>query len=180
MRLTAPDRVRLLAIARAAIAARVGRAEPPHLDDIGGTLAEPGAAFVTLRREGQLRGCIGSIVASRPLAEAVAHAAAASATADPRFDPLAAAELDLLELEISVLGALEAITGPEDFEAGRHGLVVERGLARGLLLPQVAVEWSWTEEVFLAQTCRKAGLEPNAWRAGARLFRFEAEVFGEE
>jgi AmmeMemoRadiSam system protein A len=177
--LTRDERARLLAIAHGAIGARLGGKAPPRLDAVEGRLAQPGAAFVTLRLAGQLRGCIGSIVPSVPLAEAVAHAAAASATADPRFDPLEAAELDRLELEISVLGVLEAIEGPEEIELGRHGLVVEHGAARGLLLPQVAVEWRWSREVFLAETCRKAGLQPDAWLAGARLFRFEAAVFGE-
>ncbi len=177
--LSPTDRTHLVAIARAAVVARVAGAEPPGLDAVTGPLAEPGAAFVTLRFGGRLRGCVGSITPSVPLAEAVAHAAAASATEDPRFDSVGESDLASLELEISVLGELEPIDGPADIEIGRHGLVVEDGAAHGLLLPQVAVEWNWSDATFVNQVCIKAGLATDAWRGDARLFRFEADVFGE-
>src|SRR5262249_57525518 len=86
----------------------------------------------------------------------------------------------LLEIEISLLGPLEPIAGPEDVVLGRHGLVVERDWHRGLLLPQVATEWEWDAETFLAQTCHKAGLPRDAWKHWAKTWRFEAEVFGEK
>ena len=92
---------------------------------------------------------------------------------------MSASELPELDIEISLLGPLEPIAGPDDYEIGRHGLVVEMGDRRGLLLPQVATEWGWDRETFLAQTCHKAGLRRNAWRHGAKMWRFEAEVFGE-
>lgn len=137
-------------------------------------------AFVTLKRHGELRGCIGTLVCRGPLAEEVARVAVSAAREDPRFQPVSPAELGDLDVEVSVLGPLERID-PLDataVEVGRHGLVVEQGHRRGLLLPQVATEWNWDRETFLAQTCRKAGLPLDAWRRGATVYRFEADVFG--
>ena len=102
-----------------------------------------------------------------------------AATSDPRFPPVSATELPTLDIEISLLGPLEPIAGPDDVEIGRHGLMVEMRDRRGLLLPQVATEWNWNRETFLAQTCQKAGLAPDAWKNGAKVWRFEAEVFHE-
>jgi uncharacterized protein (TIGR00296 family) len=102
----------------------------------------------------------------------------AAALHDPRFSPVSAKELSALRLEISVLSPLEDIA-PEQVEVGRHGLLVSRGGQRGLLLPQVAVEWEWDGEHFLAETCLKAGLPPDAWQHGARIQAFTAQVFKE-
>jgi AmmeMemoRadiSam system protein A len=115
------------------------------------------------------------------LDQEVVRCAAEAASVDPRFPPVTPAELDTLTLDISVLGPLERIDprAPAAFVIGKHGLVVEKGRARGLLLPQVAVEWAWTPERFLQQTCIKAGLSPHAWRADARVYRFSADVFGD-
>ena len=107
--------------------------------------------------------------------------AADAATEDPRFPPVTAAELPEITIEVSVLGPLEAID-PRDagaIQIGRHGLVAEQGHRRGLLLPQVATEWGFDRGQFLAQTCAKAGLPRDAWQRGARIYRFEAEVFGD-
>jgi AmmeMemoRadiSam system protein A len=110
----------------------------------------------------------------------VVRCAGDSATQDPRFPPVGRDELPELALEISVLGPLEPIAPqPDAFTIGVHGLVVEQDVHRGLLLPQVATEWGWDGEQFLRQTCVKAGLPPDAWRSGARLYRFSAEVFGD-
>ena len=98
---------------------------------------------------------------------------------DPRFRPIAADELPGIDVELSLLGPLEPITGPGDIEIGRHGLLVSGDGRRGLLLPQVATEWKWDAFTFLTQTCRKAGLPADAWKHGAAAWRFEAEVFGE-
>jgi uncharacterized protein (TIGR00296 family) len=89
------------------------------------------------------------------------------------------ADLDAIDIEISLLGPLEPVADPQDIVVGRDGLVVERGWSRGLLLPQVATEWGWGAEQFLEHTCQKAGLPRDAWRKGATVWRFEAEVFGE-
>ncbi len=179
------DRQALLAIARDAIAGRVGAnpqsavANPAIRIPHSAIHVQRGGAFVTLHKRGVLRGCIGHIEAAESLASVVASVAVAAATADPRFPPVAASELGDLDLEISLLGPLEPITGPQDIEIGRHGLVVEQGWKRGLLLPQVATEWKWDAEMFLAHTCEKAGLPHDAWKRGAKIWRFDAEVFGE-
>jgi uncharacterized protein len=172
------DRTLLLRLAREAIAGHVGlgRTEAPEMS---GVLAQPGGAFVTLHKEGELRGCIGHIEATEALGRVVSRCAVAACSKDPRFAPLTSSELEHIDIELSVLGALEPIEGPGDIEVGRHGLVVELGWQRGLLLPQVATEWNWDAATFLAQTCHKAGLPRDAWQKGARVWRFEAEVFGE-
>jgi len=174
----ANDREALLKLAREAIETYVSGARAQS--SITETLAaRRGGVFVTVYCRGDLRGCIGQIVADEPLVAAVQHCARSAASADPRFSPITAAELDQVDVELSLLGPLEPIDGPSQIEIGRHGLVVERGGRRGLLLPQVATEWEWNAETFLARTCQKAGLPLDAWKAGAAIWRFEAEVFGE-
>jgi AmmeMemoRadiSam system protein A len=175
---SADDRRALLQVARDAVLSHVTGQSASELP-LTGALAAKGGAFVTLHVKGDLRGCIGHIAADDLLGRVVPRCAIAACSEDPRFPPLAASELPALEIELSLLGPLEPINGPHDFEIGRHGLVVERGWRRGLLLPQVATEWSWDRETFLSQTCRKAGLPLDAWRKGASLWRFEAEVFDE-
>lgn len=173
------DRQLLLTLAREALAAHVGVA-PAHVPGATAILERPGGAFVTLHDQaGELRGCIGHIEPNEPLGKVVARCAVAAGTTDPRFPPITPTELAHLEIEISLLGPLEPIAGPHEIEVGRHGLVIEMGWQRGLLLPQVAKEWRWDAETFLAQTCHKAGLSRDAWKHGARVLRFEAEVFGE-
>jgi AmmeMemoRadiSam system protein A len=172
------DRQLLLRVAREAITAFVSGA-PAHVSGAADVLARPGGAFVTLHKGGELRGCIGHIEANEPLGTIVPRCAVAACSTDPRFPPLAPDELDAIDIEISLLGPLQPIAGPAEIVIGRDGLVVERGWQRGLLLPQVAPEWNWNAETFLAHTCRKAGLPLDAWRHGANVWRFEAEVFGE-
>lgn len=149
---------------------------PPDVQDPA--LLAPCGAFVTLHAHGQLRGCIGLIEARRPLWETVRDMAIAAAVEDPRFSPVTAEELNDLDLEISVLSVPVPLLRIEDIHIGRDGLIVRQGAACGVLLPQVATEWGWTREEFLAQTCGKAGLPPQAWRTGATVVRFSAEVFG--
>jgi AmmeMemoRadiSam system protein A len=172
------DRQLLLRLARESIAAHIGVA-PAHVPGSVDVLARPGGAFVTLHKDGDLRGCIGHIEPSEPLGKVVPRSAVAASSRDPRFPPVTASELEAIDIEISLLGPLEAIAGPQDIVVGRDGLVVERGRQRGLLLPQVATEWGWDAETFLAHTCKKAGLPKDAWQKGAKLWKFEAEVFGE-
>ena len=172
------DRQALLRIAREAIAAHLnGRPAPPS--DEHALASRRGGVFVTLHHAGELRGCIGHIEAGDRLTDVIARCAIAACSADPRFPAVTAAELPQLDIELSLLGPLEAIDAAADIEIGRHGLVVERDWHRGLLLPQVAIEWKWDRDTFLAQTCHKAGLPRDAWKHGAALWRFEAEVFGE-
>ena len=136
-------------------------------------------AFVTLRIGGHLRGCIGYPEPDLPLVVVVDRCAVSAALSDPRFPPLTDAEWPDVDLELSVLGPIERVTNLDEIVVGRHGLVVEFGRRRGLLLPQVAVEWKWDAIEFAAQTCVKAGLPRDAFQKGAKLFKFEAEVFGE-
>ena len=173
-----PDRELLLRVAREAIAAHVG-AGAAHVPSDAPVLQQFAGAFVTIHNRGDLRGCIGHIEPTELLAHVIPRCAVAACSTDPRFPPVTASELDDISIEISVLGPLEPIAGPADIEVGRHGLVVEMGWQRGLLLPQVAPEWNWDAETFLAHTCHKAGLPRDAWQRGARLWRFEAEVFSE-
>ena len=170
----------LLRLARASVAASVSGQAPPDLTDEDLPDLHAGA-FVTLHRSGQLRGCIGHIEADRPVADVVAQMAVSAATEDPRFAPVLAVELPAIDVEISVLGPLERIDprDPRQIEIGRHGLVIEQGRHRGLLLPQVATEWGWDRETFLCHLCAKAGLPRDAWQTGAAVYRFEADVFGE-
>lgn len=173
-----PDRVRLLQLARDAIVSHVGRLPSPA-PAATGFLAVKSGAFVTLHRARQLRGCIGHLGVDEPLATVIPRCAVAACSQDPRFPAVEPAEIPELEIELSLLGPLEAIAGPAEIVTGRHGLVVEWEWRRGLLLPQVATEWNWDRETFLAQTCHKAGLPLDAWKRGAKIWRFEAEVFGE-
>ncbi len=168
----------LLATARRAIAASLGI--EPHPGPPDAVVPYMAGAFVTLRSGGTLRGCIGHLEADRPLIDVVASCASASAREDHRFTSVTSAELPLMHIEISVLGPMEQIDRLDQIEVGRHGLLIERDRRRGLLLPQVAVEWEWDAATFVAQTCAKAGLPGDAWpTGGAVLCRFEAEVFGE-
>jgi uncharacterized protein len=141
-------------------------------------LSEPRGVFTTLYLNGHLRGCVGYPHPLLPLYRAVIETARAAAFDDPRFVPLRAEEASEIKISLSVLSQVKQIL-PEEIEVGRHGLVITDGPFRGLLLPQVAVEHGWDGFTFLEQTCRKAGLKVNAWREGARLEAFTAEVFAD-
>jgi hypothetical protein len=171
------DRERLKDIARGAIHARLMGSEHELPANISNELQQPSGAFVTLKRNGRLRGCIGHVAARAPLAETVAECAQAAAFKDPRFPPLGAEEFEDLEVEISVMSPLRRVS-PEEVEVGRHGVLIRRGWRQGLLLPQVATEQSWDRETFLSQTCRKAGMGPKCWKdANTEIHVFSAEVF---
>lgn len=135
-------------------------------------------AFVTLKKQGQLRGCIGNILGDKPVWQAVSQMAVQAAFNDPRFAALSRQELDDVEIEISILSPMQECTDLEQIQPGRHGLMIQKGMHSGLLLPQVASEQGWDRETFLDQTCLKAGLPPNSWQSKkAQVFCFEAEVF---
>ncbi len=183
--LAAPERAFLRELARLAVAAAARDEPPPDAGRLaaaagfepGGILAEPRGVFVTLTRRGALRGCIGSIVARRPLAEAVLESGRNAAVHDPRFGPVTPAELDGIELEVSVLSPLEPVAGPEAVEVGRHGVLLSKGPLQAVFLPQVAPEQGWDRDTLLTQLALKAGLPPDGWRRGARLEVFTADVF---
>jgi AmmeMemoRadiSam system protein A len=171
------DRQVLLGVARTAIVEAIA-GRPARPSSVEPPIVRSGAAFVSLHVDGALRGCIGHLDPAAPLVQTIAECARAAGTEDPRFPPVTAAELDQLDIEISVLGAFERVNAIAEIEIGRHGLLVERDGRRGLLLPQVATDHGWTVEVFVEQTCHKAGLSPDSWQHGAILWRFDAEVFG--
>ena len=173
------DQERLLTLARQAFEARVRREVPPSPGQTG-ALALSRGAFVTIHCRGELRGCLGRIETTAPLVETVMSLAAAVADSDPRFSPVEPVELGDIDIEISVLTPEREVSSIVEIEVGRHGLIVEQGHRRGLLLPQVAVEQRWDRETFVSHTCRKATLAHDAWQHGARLFVFEAQVFGEQ
>ena len=177
--ITEGDRTSLLRFTRETIIACV-LAQPEPIPEPCAALAVHAGVFVSLHSERDLRGCIGHLEPNEPLSALIPRCAIAAATTDPRFPAVSPEELPNLWIELSILGPLEPVRGFDDFEIGRHGLVVELGQRRGVLLPQVATEWKWNREAFLAQTCRKAGLPADGWKHGASVWRFEAEVFGEK
>ncbi|MBK7769017.1 MAG: AmmeMemoRadiSam system protein A [bacterium] len=134
-------------------------------------------AFVTLHAQGHLRGCIGIIEGRLPLLRAVADNAAAAAVGDPRFPPVTPDEVSNLTLEVSALTPLRTVDGPAGIIIGRHGILLGRQGRQAVFLPQVATEQGWDLPTTLSQLCRKAGLPPDAWREGATLRVFEADVF---
>jgi AmmeMemoRadiSam system protein A len=178
LQLTEEEKDQLLGLARRALEEAVRFRRMPELAEPAGALRTPCGAFVTLEKQGRLRGCIGQIEAARPLYLTVQDCARAAALDDPRFDPVSPSELPSLRLEISILSPLADIV-PEEVEVGRHGLLISRGAQRGLLLPQVAVEWNWDRRQFLEETCLKAGLPPDAWQHRARIQAFTAQVLKE-
>ena len=138
-------------------------------------LAEPRGAFTTLYYRGDLRGCVGYVLPVTSLYRTVAESARGAAFDDSRFPPVTRDEAPELRVSLSVLSPPQPIQ-PEQMEIGRHGLLITLGPYRGLLLPQVPVEHGWDRIAFLEQTCRKAGLPPNAWQTGAKLEAFTAEI----
>lgn len=176
------QRRRLVDVARRSVAARVAGSRLPPGEAID--LPPASGVFVTLKLGGQLRGCLGTLDWLEDLASEVARCAANAASVDPRFPAVTTHELVDVTVEVSVLGPLERIhpqmTGASaSMTIGVHGLVVERGRQRGLLLPQVAAERQWSPEEFLRQTCIKAALAPETWERDAIVYRFTADVFGE-
>jgi AmmeMemoRadiSam system protein A len=173
------SRLAALQLARRAIEAFLRESQLPAVSLADAALARPSGVFVTLHRRGRLRGCVGQIEPVEPLSSALVRCAVAAAREDPRFEPVALAELVEIEIEVSVLSLLAPVR-PEGIEVGVHGLVVTRGHCRGLLLPQVASERGWSRERFLEEACVKAGLETHAWRDPATLLQaFAAEIFSE-
>ncbi len=179
-RLTSEDQVFLLKLARSAIISNFDESvEPPDVPE-SAILREKRGAFVTLRKDGRLRGCIGYIEAVKPLWETIFEMAEAAAFKDYRFDPVKASEVDDLSIEISVLSPIRELEDPSKVSVGDHGLIITRGANRGLLLPQVPTEWGWEREEFLGQTCLKAGLPRDSWKMpGTRIEVFTADIFSE-
>ena len=176
----ADDRCFLLELARATIAASLCDRPFTSPAPDSGVLLETRGAFVTLKIDSVLRGCIGHVIGVAPLWQAVRDNALAAAFDDPRFPPLTSDEFQQVGIEISALTPMQR-SSAEEVVVGRHGILIENGAARGLLLPQVATEYGWDRETFLDHTCRKAGLEPGCWRRPDTIIStFSAEVFSEK
>jgi AmmeMemoRadiSam system protein B/AmmeMemoRadiSam system protein A len=173
------EKVDLLRIARRSVEAAVRGEAVPEFKAATPILAEKRGAFVTLTEEGRLRGCIGHIRGIEPLYTTVSKMAVSAALEDPRFNAVKPAELDHIEIEISVLTPFEKISDPSEVVVGTHGLYIEKGFNHGLLLPQVATDYGWDRYEFLDQTCIKAGLPRGAWKEGATIYTFSAQIFNE-
>jgi|HubBroStandDraft_6_1064221.scaffolds.fasta_scaffold52607_3 AmmeMemoRadiSam system protein A len=172
------ERACLLRLAHDSIVSALERRRIP-LDPPSPHLAEPRGVFTSIYLRGQLRGCVGYVLPGNSVYCAVAETARAAAFEDNRFPPVTIAEAPQLEIELSILSVPQPISA-EAIELGRHGLLISAGGRRGLLLPQVPLEHHWNRETFLEQTCRKAGLPIDAWKTGAAIEAFTAEIFGEK
>lgn len=180
MNLVQSEQQDLLLAARLAIEEKLfGKTSRPQPDLSSPVFSSLRGMFVTLSSAGDLRGCIGYIEGIKPLREAVTELALSSAFRDSRFEPLSQSEYPSIKIEISVLSVPERLENIQEIQIGRDGLIIERGWQKGVLLPQVPVEWGWDVPQFLGSLCRKAGLEPGAWNNGATLYRFTAQVFHE-
>jgi AmmeMemoRadiSam system protein A len=181
-RLTESQQSALLSIARRGLEEYMATDEAPAFDPPDDpTLSRHLGAFVTLKLDGELRGCIGRTLGDAPLYQTVAQVAVEAAVNDPRFPPLPADQLDDVEVEVSVLSPFKRVRDVHDeseIEVGRHGLYLLYGQQRGLLLPQVPVEEGWERAEFLEQICFKSGLPGDCWER-ATLYTFTAEVFSE-
>jgi len=171
------ERSLLLRLAHDSILSALEQREIP-LDPPTEHLAQPRGVFTSLHLNGQLRGCVGYVLPVSSLYRAVAETARAAAFEDTRFYPVTREEAPQLEIELSILSPPQPIQ-PEAVEVGRHGLLIDLAGQRGLLLPQVPIEHHWDRVTFLEQTCRKAGLPLDAWRKGATIEAFTAEIFGD-
>ena len=170
----------LVKIARDAIKSHIGDKIPSKFQITDTALLQKRGAFVTLRKDGQLRGCIGHIVSDKPLYEIIAEVAAAAATRDTRFKCVTLQEMPAISIEISVLTLLRCLHQAEEIEIGVDGLYIAHDGQHGLLLPQVAAEHGWDRTQFLQQTCRKSGIPPDAWQdPQAQIYLFSSEVFQE-
>lgn len=173
---------RLLQIARESITSYVKDGKRKSFTEKDPVLNQTFGAFVTLHENGELRGCIGNMVGEGVLYQTVADMAIEAATGDPRFSTLSAKELDMIDIEISVLSPLKKITNPDDIKIPGHGVLVRCPTGGGVYLPQVAVECGWNKEEFMTSLCgQKAGIAPDAWKKpGTDVYVFTADVFGEK
>jgi len=178
--LTKREKEFLLNLARKVIFARANNITWNKEEILSKSLNVSFGAFVTLHKNSQLRGCIGYVEGIMPVQRAVEEMAVSAAFDDPRFPSVDKTEIDDIEIEISVLSPLQSIKEIEEIKVGKHGLIIEQNLRRGLLLPQVAMEYEWDTITFLEQTCQKAGLASSAWQEETTKIQiFSAEIFSE-
>ncbi|MGD2294251.1 MAG: AmmeMemoRadiSam system protein B [Candidatus Aminicenantes bacterium] len=177
--LSPEDKRELIQLARFSIESIIHERNVVNYTPKSPRLLVKSGAFVTLKKNGALRGCIGFVEPVAPLFQTVIQASIYAAVKDTRFHPVAPAELEGLEIEISVLTPIEKIADPKLVKIGTHGLLIAKNGRSGLLLPQVPVENNWSRTIFLEQACLKAGLPKTAWRSGAEIYVFEAIVVRE-
>ena len=179
--LTAQEQQELLKVARETITSLTGKGSLPRHDPGEEGLSFQRGAFVTLHKQGQLRGCIGNFFSEDPLVRTVEEMAICAASQDPRFPPVGPQEVDELDVEISVLSPLREIEDVTEIQVGVHGIYMVNPLGRGVLLPQVATEQGWDRDTFLEHTCLKAGLGPGCWQdPNTKVMVFTAQIFGEK
>ena len=180
LNLSEQDKRYLLSLARRTIFSKSQKTSLEITQPDSAVLNEKRGAFVTLNKKGQLRGCIGYIEGIKPLYLTIIDMAEAAAFTDPRFSPVQPNEIDDLEIEISVLTPLRSIKRTEDITVGIHGLLIQKDVYQGLLLPQVATHCGWNRETFLDQTCVKAGLPEGSWKdPSVKIKIFSAQIFSE-
>lgn len=176
------QRGKLLKLARSSIESYLKDGRKPQINESDPALLRQAGAFVTLRSQGRLRGCIGSLTAREPLYLTIRDMAVEAAASDPRFAPLGPDELEQVEIEISVLSPLKKVESADEIQLGVHGVLIRKGLNTGVFLPQVAEETGWSKDEFLSMLCsHKAGLSPYAWKEkSTEMYIFSAEVFSEK
>jgi AmmeMemoRadiSam system protein A len=180
MHLSVDDKKALLQLARSSIECAVLDKSLPKTEFLQQNLLTPCGAFVTVRVNGELRGCYGYLNAYYPLAQSVQEVGVKAALEDPRFEHITPEELTSMDLEVSVLEPPLKVERVEEIEVGLHGLILETRVHRGLLLPSVATEYGWDREQFLNHTAMKAGLPPDAWKnKNVTIYKFTAEKFSE-
>ncbi|MDD2733760.1 MAG: AmmeMemoRadiSam system protein A [Desulfuromonadaceae bacterium] len=177
--LTKKEQKELLKIARDTIVEYVTNRKTPAVVSVSPGLNLQSGCFVTIKQQGELRGCIGNFVSDQPLYQLVQEMAISAATRDPRFYPMKCEDLAAFTLDISVLSPLQQAVSVEEIQVGVHGIYIVKGSYRGVLLPQVATEYGWNRDQFLQHTCIKAGLPEDAWQEACEIYIFSAQVFGE-
>lgn len=169
----------LLGLARQAIQHYLKTEKPLKVKIKDEELKKKRGAFVTLNVNDQLRGCIGYTLPYKPLYETIMDVAVSAASKDYRFQPLTHEELDEAKIEISVLSLPKPVKDVKEIKVGKHGIIISKGSCKGLLLPQVPLEWNWDLETYLSHGCQKAGLDEDEWKKGVSIEIFSAQVFSE-
>ncbi|UCF61678.1 MAG: AmmeMemoRadiSam system protein A, partial [Anaerolineaceae bacterium] len=180
LELSSAQQTELLSLARTTLSEYLTSGTIPEFETADLVISRRSGAFVTLKKDGELRGCIGNLYANFPLYRVVQEMTVSAAVSDPRFPPMTSDELEQISIEISVLSPLRRITDINGIEVGTHGLVIHQAGLKGVLLPQVAIEEGWDRQAFLENLCLKAGLPYDCWTGNPILYTFTASVFAED
>lgn len=177
---TLDEKKELLNIARNSIQSYFQHNKIEYPETNNPKFREKMGVFVTLHMDNVLRGCIGYPLPEKPLIEAIVDNSISSSTRDPRFEPVSLPEMELIDIEISILTVPREVESVDDIKLGRDGIIVSKGFNRGLLLPQVPTEQNWTPDQYISYGCLKAGLPDDEWKRGVKIETFQAIVFGEK